>query len=261
MRARGFLALLVVLAALAGGAYYAHLRLKAAAGTAQPVYATAKVTAGPLVADVLGFGPLQPDFLASLQSPTSGTVQQVLVQEGDTVKKGQVLAVLTNPNIANTVQDDEVSLQKDLQALATALDTTPAAAMQVANANSGVPVPAPQTGRVVKWSVQVGQNVAAGDELAQIVDDSQVVMDVGLVPYDYQRAAVGDTVSVQFDNFDAEPDPRRDRLHLPRGDHPGQPGAARPRDAGHGGHPRQGRRPAPALRGHDHRLRPVLGDQ
>ncbi len=204
MRARGLVALLVVLAALAAGVYYARKRLQQATATAGPVYATATVKQGPLVADVLGFGPLEPTGLASLQAPTSGTVEQVLVRQGETVQKGELLAILSNPTIADTIAQDKVKLQQDLDSLATAVGSTPSQAMQVASTEAGVPVSAPQTGRVVKWSVDVGASVAAGAELAQIVNDSEVLMDVGLVPYDYQRAAVGDTVSVRFDQFSGD---------------------------------------------------------
>jgi HlyD family secretion protein len=205
MRVRGLVALLLVAGLLAGGGYYARRRLAAAAAQpAAPVYATAQVTRGPLVADVLGFGPLQPDFLAPLTAPTAGTVDQVFVHQGDVVHKGQVLAKLSNPELANRIQQDQVRLQKDLQALAAALGVPVDQALAASANVASIPVDAPQTGRVVKWHVAVGDSVHQGDTLAEIVDDSRVVIDTGLVPYDFQRAAVGDAVTVHFDDFAGE---------------------------------------------------------
>ncbi len=204
MRVRGLIALLIVLGALGAGGYYARRKLARTSAPPAPVYATAQVQQGALVADVLGFGSLQPTGLASLQAPTSGTVQKVLVQQGETVHKGQVLALLSNPTIGNTIANDRVTLNKDLAALANALGTTPSQALAAAASDSGVAVAAPQTGRVTTWAVQPGATVTAGAELAQIVNDAEVVMDVGLVPEIYQQVQAGDTVSVRFDEFAGE---------------------------------------------------------
>jgi HlyD family secretion protein len=201
MRVKGLIALLIVLGALVAGGYYARRRLARTSAPPAPVYATAKVQQGPLVADVVGFGSLQPTGLASLQAPTSGTVEKVFVQQGQTVHKGEVLALLSNPTIGNTIANDKVTLNKDLASLANALGTTPSQALAAAARDSGVAVAAPQTGRVTTWAVQPGAAVVAGAELAQIVNDAQVVMDVGLVPEIYQQVQAGDKVAVQFNEF------------------------------------------------------------
>ncbi len=205
MRARGVVALLLVLGILGGGIYLARQRLTgAAAKPAAPQYATATVSQGPLVADVLGFGPLQPDFLAPLQASASGTVSQAMVQQGDVVHKGEVLAVLTDPQLGATIQKDQVTLQQDEQALASALGVPVARAMQDSVAAGGIPVTAPQTGRATEVDVQVGSAVKQGEVLAKIVDDSHVIIQAGLVSYDYQVASVGDRVTVRFDQFDGD---------------------------------------------------------
>ena len=200
MRFRGVLALLCVLAVLGGGAYYARQRLRASAAPSQPVYATAPVSRGDLVADVLGFGPLNADFQNPLRAPAQGTVQQVFVHQGDTVHSGAVLAILSNPEVANQVQTDQVALQRDLAHLADALGVPTDQALKAA-VDTTIPVHAPQGGRLEQLKPALGASVKAGDELAQIVDDGKVVMDLALVPYDAQRAAVGDPVDVHFDQF------------------------------------------------------------
>lgn len=201
MRARGLVALVIVLGILGGGGYLLRQRLAGAAAKPEtPVYATAQVTQGPLVADVLGFGPLQPDFLAPLQAPTSGTVDSVQVHQGDVVHKGELLAKLSNPGLAAKIQQDQATVQRDLQALASSLGVPVDQALQSA-VGGGIPVTAPQTGRTVTLNVAVGDSVKQGASLAKIVDDARVVIQTGLVAYDYQVAAVGDPVMVHFDAF------------------------------------------------------------
>lgn len=200
MRVRGLIALLIVLGVLGGGVYFARRRLQAASAPAQPVYATARVQRGTLVADVTGFGPLNAQFQNPLNAPASGTVQKVFVQQGDTVHPGEVLAVLSNPTLVNTVRSDRVKLQQDLTSLANALGVSPGQA-EVAASTAQIPVRAPQSGQLETLKATLGDNLNAGDEIAQIVDNAQVIMDLPLVPYDAHRVAVGDKVSVHFNQF------------------------------------------------------------
>ena len=200
MRIRGIVALLCVLAVIGAGVYFARKRLQGASASAQPVYATAPVTRGTLVADVTGFGPLNANFQNSLSAPAQGTVTKVFVQPGDLVHAGEVLAILANPSLADKVQADKVKLQQDLQGLAQALGV-PASQALAAAQNTNIPVHAPQSGRLEVLKSSLGDNVTAGDELAEIVDDAQVVMDLPLVPYDAQSTVVGDKVDVHFTQF------------------------------------------------------------
>ena len=200
MRVRGLIALLIVLGVLGGGVYFARQRLRAASAPAQPVYATARVQRGTLVADVTGFGPLNAQFQNPLNAPASGTVQKVFVQQGDTVHPGEVLAILSNPTLVNTVRSDRVKLQQDLTSLANALGVSPGQA-EAAASTAQIPVRAPQTGQLETLKATLGDNLNAGDEIAQIVDNAQVIMDLPLVPYDAHRVAVGDKVSVHFNQF------------------------------------------------------------
>ena len=200
VRVRGLVALGLVLVALGGGAYYIRQRLVAASKPAQPVYAVSRARRGTMVADVVGFGPLNPQFANGLQIPVSGTVVKVDVHQGSVVHRGEVLATLKNPTIVDTIQQDKVRLRRDEQALASTAGVSLSHVSQV-QPNHGITVYAPQTGRVVNLKAAQGATLTSGQVLATVVDDAKVVMQVGLVPYDYQVAAVGDPVTVRFPQF------------------------------------------------------------
>lgn len=200
MRFSGVMALVVVVGALGAGAYYAKERLAATTAAPSAQYATAVATKGTMVADVLGYGSLQPVVEAPLHVQASGQVQKIDVQQGDVVHKGEVLAQLTNSQLVSQIAKDKLAVQKALQTLADALDVSASQAMTV-SANSSIPVTAPQTGRLEGITLAVGSSVKQGDPVGTIVDDKQVVMDINLVPYDEAHAAVGDPVQVRFSQF------------------------------------------------------------
>jgi HlyD family secretion protein len=203
---RRLVSLLVIVAVLAGGGLLVRARLLAGARPAGPVYATAKAFRGTMTADVAGYGPLQPAFFSNLQAPAAGTVVQVLAQVGDTVHKGQVIAVLSNPGLAAKIAQDRARLEEDERILATTLGVPQDQALAAAGATGGVTVTAPQAGRVVAVKVGSGDAVTQGQQLVQIVDDAQVTVAIDLLPYDHARVAAGDAVRVHFDNFSGEVD-------------------------------------------------------
>ena len=200
MRLSGVVALVVVVGALGAGAYYAKQRLAAATAPPPPQYATATVTTGTMVADVLGYGSLNPVYESPLRVSASGQVQTIDVKQGDIVHTGEVLATLTNPQLVQQIATDKSNVQSALQTLANALDVPVSQAMAV-SANTSIPVTAPQTGRVEQLSLAVGSSVKQGAIVATIVNDKQVEIDLNLVPYDAAHAQVGDPVQVRFAQF------------------------------------------------------------
>ncbi len=200
MRLRGVIALVVVLAALAAGGYYAKQRLLKATAPPAPQYATAKAVLGTMVADVLGYGTLNPVVEAPLQISAAGTVEKVDVAQGDTVHQGEVLAQLSNQSLVNQIAQDETAVQNAMQTLADTLDVPVSQAMST-SADSAIPVIAPQSGRLQNLSLQVGSPVKQGAQVGTIVNDKQVTMNVNLVPFDEANAQVGDPVTVRFSNF------------------------------------------------------------
>jgi HlyD family secretion protein len=86
---RRWLLAAAALAVLAGGGYALW---RSASVTSAPVYRTEAVTRGRLVVTVSATGNLQPTNQVDVGSELSGTVETVLVDVNDRVKKGQLLA-------------------------------------------------------------------------------------------------------------------------------------------------------------------------
>lgn len=198
------ISIIVVLGILGGGGYYVRYRLKAAkqSGTA-PLYATAKAFTGTMVVDVTGYGPLQPARSQAIQAEAGGTVSQVLVQPGDAVTQGQVVATITNTGLADKIQQDQTKIRQDTESLDAALGLPSNTPPPTSFPNSGIVVTAPISGRLDAFAqgVAVDSSVTAGEPLFTIVDDGEVIMDVDLLAADAAQVQVGDPVSAIFPQF------------------------------------------------------------
>jgi HlyD family secretion protein len=110
----------VVVVAVAIGAY---LRFGATQGDSGPRYTTEAAQRGNLVVNVSATGNLQPTNKVDVGSELSGTIEAVLVDDNDRVKKGQVLARLDTARLRDQVAKSRAALTsaeaKILQAKAT----------------------------------------------------------------------------------------------------------------------------------------------
>ena len=102
----------------------AYLYLYDGANDGAPRYVTEKVLRGDLVVSVSATGNLQPTNKVDVGSELSGTIETVLVDDNDRVKKGQVLARLDTARLSDQVAKSRAMVAsaeaKVLQARATA---------------------------------------------------------------------------------------------------------------------------------------------
>ena len=101
-----YLATLVVLAGLAGGYY-----LWTAPGSAQTVYQAVPVERGNITVEVAATGTLEPLTQVDISSELSGIVRSVMVEENQTVARGDVLAELDKTRLAAQVEKAEASVE------------------------------------------------------------------------------------------------------------------------------------------------------
>jgi HlyD family secretion protein len=120
-RLKKILIAVVALLLIAGGALYWTQKVSAATQTADDSYKTTQVRKGNISISASGSGTLIASQESDLSFSTSDRVAKVDVAAGDTVKKGQELAVLENldqlQSAVNTAQQDLITAQTNLATL------------------------------------------------------------------------------------------------------------------------------------------------
>ncbi|MBB3971264.1 efflux RND transporter periplasmic adaptor subunit [Mucilaginibacter phyllosphaerae] len=176
---------------------------------------------------------------ALVTSVTNGTIKTLTVQPGNYVNKGQVIATILNPDIAQlqqasqttqaqlTLAQQEYERQKELvagnaaplknlqkaEAELAALKSTKRSqqlqlsAMGISQSatNSGrlvtsIPVVAPISGTVSEVSAQIGSNVDASTPIAQIVNNSQLHLDLFVFEKDLPKVKAGQRIHFTLTN-------------------------------------------------------------
>jgi macrolide-specific efflux system membrane fusion protein len=113
---------------------------------------------GPLVVKTQATGNVEPENRVLVTPSVSGRAEEVLFSEGQQVKKGQVLAWVSSSE--RTALLDSLKMK----------ESSPEEKKMVEEAYNLTPVVAPINGMVVKRSVEPGQSVNEGKELAVISD-------------------------------------------------------------------------------------------
>ena len=158
-------------------------------------YSKAAVQSGAMNDTVYGTGTTSAKNQPSILAEADGTVTELRVSIGDTVKTGDVIAVITNDDIDDTITDYEFALWE--------LDAT----IQDTAAGSNVlSVRAPIAGRVMALYGEVGEDTLAvfrrEGKLAIISTDGRMKVTVNVPASTGLR--LGDTVQVKGENVDVE---------------------------------------------------------
>ncbi len=87
-------------------------RLKPAAPTVErAVVFPDTVKRGPMVRQVRGLGTLTPEDIRWIPATTQGRVEQIILRPGTSVKAGDVILVLSNPQLEQQLQDAQLKLE------------------------------------------------------------------------------------------------------------------------------------------------------
>lgn len=192
-----------------------------AQGKATPVRVA---TAGPadFLNDIAAVGRVEPDRSFVLAFKTAGVVRSIAVDEGDPVRKGQVLAEIDPKDVDAALRQAEEAADKAARDLARVrrlhangfaseaalqdaqmLADQSRASAAAARANRGyASIVAPNDGVVLKRHIEANGVVAAGAPVLTISDFSRsYVLSAGLADRDAVRVALGDGARVIFDAF------------------------------------------------------------
>lgn len=177
-------------------------------------YATATVQRGPLEVTVSDTGTLVSGAQEDLRPSVAATIDEVLAKVGDHVKKGQVLARLSNPDLITALDQARANLEAEQARLADMVNPqSKATENDIANARfrvaqaeatlaqrqadlDALTVKAPVNGVVSSISVYAGDQVAAQSALVSVVDLSTLSFSASVSQYSANAVIVGDGATV-----------------------------------------------------------------
>jgi len=204
------LTILVIVAIVLGGGYYAYQQLLPPPEEQNqgPVYSTKPVIRGDISVGVEVVGSLNPTSGGGIQVPgyRGGTgltylIEEILVKEGDEVKKGQLLVRLKAPDLENQIKSLERKIQEDRKAIAELLNI-PVEEVDRLDASRGITLTTPIGGRITELNIREGNELKLGQIVAKVVDDSRFRLVAKLTPWEFQNVQIGQKVALRFAQFD-----------------------------------------------------------
>ena len=201
--------ILILVIVLAGGFYaYQELMPQPEQETQAPVYATEEVIRGDISVGVETTGRLHPSNSGGLRIPgnhnDSGqvTIEEYLVEEGEEVKQGQVVALLRTTDIENQIENKKLDLQIEREDLA-AMVGGPVSEVDSINPAQGITISAPIDGMITDLNVEEGMKLDRSI-VARIVDNSKFLVEAHVFQAEYNKVEVGQEVVLSFPYFDGQ---------------------------------------------------------
>ncbi|HEY7472527.1 MAG TPA: efflux RND transporter periplasmic adaptor subunit [Gemmatimonadota bacterium] len=207
-------------------------------GPRTTVVETAIVETGSIAREVEVSGVVEPIRTVSVNSQLATTVRAVLVEEGDRVSTGTVLARLEDAELAvdleaaraaleaaraaferaEQLREREVITLPEYERERTALAAAEAAERRLETRVGYATVRSPITGVVTAKLVEAGDVVGAQTPLFEIADVSTLVVPIGVSELDVGRLSPGDTIQVSLDALPDRPLRGRIRRVFPAAD-------------------------------------------
>jgi multidrug efflux pump subunit AcrA (membrane-fusion protein) len=149
---------------------------------------------------VLSTGTIQPFTRVEVYPPEKGRIEEVLVDEGDWVKKGTILALVSGEE-RTSLLDAANSMMKEAAASGDSEQVKQAESAREMALKAYLPIPitSPLNARVIKRSCQPGQNVGAAELLFVLAD--RLVAGVEVDETDIGKIHVGQDALISLDAF------------------------------------------------------------
>lgn len=128
-------------------------------------------------------------------------IDEVLVKQGDTVKKGQTLIKLKAPDLLTKIEETREKLEIKEQDLSD-ITGVPVDKLDSVNPAKGVTIKADISGKITNLNVKEGDEKKSGDLICKVVDDSKFKIRAKLTPSEVKLVKVGQKVMLSFSNFD-----------------------------------------------------------
>ena len=174
-------------------------------------YTTVKATKTNLQVNVQGTGTVYASVTREVVANNSGELKDLVLKEGDIVKKGDKVGQVYNSQLQDQVDKADLSLQKQkLQSGTAKTDadaqiqqlTTTQAEKELTNAIAArekMNVTAPLGGLVVTKSANNGDTLQSGKSIISIVDTTSYKIKVAVDELDISKIKNGQKVEIKFD--------------------------------------------------------------
>jgi len=157
--------------------------------TAKPSFKEVTVTRQTLTISVDSTGNVQPENRVEIKPPVSGRVERVLVQEGELVWKGQVLAYLSSSERAALLDAARAKGKEEVKHWEELYKATP--------------LLAPLDGRIIARNVEPGQTVGAADTVLVLSD--RLIVNAQVDETDIGKVQAGQKARLTLDAYPDSP--------------------------------------------------------
>jgi HlyD family secretion protein len=191
IKKKGFkiIAIILVVALLAGGAYY-FVKIKNGKANTAVAQRTTTVTKGQITDSIAGSAPIEASDRSEISSKVTATLEKINVKEGDQVKAGDELFVLDNTDALLDIENAQNSINQ----MQLTLDDT-------AKSISGLTVKAPFSGQVTNVSIKEGDTVNKDGTLMTITDVSKLDVTLSFSGSEAKNIKVGQNATVYLQDL------------------------------------------------------------
>ncbi len=172
----------VAVVALAGGLYWWKKK------PAGPRFENAKVTRGNIAITVEATGTVQPENRLEIKPPVAGRIDEVLVQEGALVRKGQILAWMSSTERAALLDAARANGAAEYARWSELYKATP--------------IMSPLAGTLILKNIEPGQTVTNADAI--LVLSNRLTVKAQVDETDIAQIGLGKDVSITLDAYAKE---------------------------------------------------------
>lgn len=166
-------------------------------------YQTVQVEYGDIEVKVLSTGTIKPYTRVEVKAPVNGTIDKVVVVEGNKVKSGATLAWMSSEERINLISSAQSNLTEAQKSGDENLIEEAKAAYDIAQrAYKPVPILTSMSGEVIKRDCEPGQNVTTQTTLFVISD--RLVAGVEVDEADIGSISIGQKATIVLDAFPDE---------------------------------------------------------
>ncbi|MFH1684552.1 MAG: efflux RND transporter periplasmic adaptor subunit, partial [Candidatus Margulisiibacteriota bacterium] len=165
------------------------LTLVSCAGKSEEPLKTVKVTLGTIKAQIPSTGVVEPRNRLEIKPPIAGRVDQVLVSEGQSVRKGQILAWMSSSDRAALLDAARAKGEEEVKKWEDVYKPTP--------------IVAPLNGFIIQRAVEPGQTISTADPILVMAD--YLIVKAQVDETDIGSIRIGQDVNIELDAYPGQP--------------------------------------------------------